>query len=118
MKPLDQLTIDDIDEMSEVDVESYYQLVGATIVELRFSIAAKVEKHHNLSMILKKRGVGFADFQREAYEITQEIKNLKAQIMNMELVFVKIKRAWEKRHGKNQVGKFVQNKQGTWEIQV
>jgi len=94
------------------EIKQLYDVVSSRIDELNLSIIAKRQKYYYLCKILKKHGVGYQDFQQEAYDLKQEIDALKRELITIQVQYVTAKRQYEREHGTNQVKGWVLVKGG------
>ena len=102
-KPISELSDQNIMEMTEEDLCIYEDNVISSINEDNLAYASKREKYHNLALILKKRTIDYAVFQKEAFDLKTEIYTLKINMSKHQTEFIQLKRDWERFHGKNRV---------------
>ena len=100
-------TQDEVPEIREL-----YDIVGSRVNELKLSLLSKRQKYFNICKILKKHGIGYADFQREAYDLKQEIDAIQKEMTAIQVQYVTAKRQYEREHGMNQVKRLVPVKGG------
>ena len=107
MKPITELSIDDISAMSEVELKEYEDGMLSRKGEISLELNSLLDKYHNLCMVCKAHGIGYPDFQKEAYGIKQEIDALKKELITVQERFVELQRDWGRLHGTNQVRKIL-----------
>lgn len=98
--------------MTEEDLQIYESNVVSLVNEDTLSYGSKREKYHNLALILKKRTVDYATFQKEAYALKTEMDTLKKDMSKHQVEFIQLKRDWERLHGINRVKRVARDVSG------
>ena len=111
-KPISELSDKDISEMTGVELRVYEDNVTMLVNEDRLAYGSKREKYHNLALILKKRTIDYATFQKEAYDLKVEMDTLKKGMAQHQVDYIQLKRDWERIHNINRVTRFGKSTDG------
>ena len=102
---------DDVQD-SIPEMRKLYDIVSSRVDELKLSLISKRQKYFFVCKLLKKHGVGYLDFQQEAYSLKQEIDDIQKELTEIQVQYVTAKRQYEREHGMNQVKRLVPVKGG------
>lgn len=111
-KSILELSDKDILDLTEEDLRHYEDEVTVKVNEDTLAYSSKREKYHNLALILKKRTVDFAVFQKEAFDLKTEMETLKKDMAQHQIDFIQLKRDWERVHNVNRVKRLARTANG------
>jgi hypothetical protein len=94
------------------EIRRLYDITSSRVDELTLSLLSKRQKYYSVCRMLKKHGVGYIDFQQEAYALKLEIDAIKKELTEIQVQYVTAKRQYEREHGLNQVKRLVPVKGG------
>jgi len=113
MKPIAQLTGDDINRMPYYELLAYESEVQTKIQQLHYQRMSHLTTYHEMTRMLKQKTAGYVEFQTRAYGMYKEYLQWGREIGKLETDFVSLKRAWERQHGTNQVRIWMKTSEGT-----